>query len=254
MKNCWKNVLSRWASKSADSGWRSLGRVPMAWWLVGLLILAVCVGAWHRSSWIGVGPVGVASAAEAEEQDAGGPPALEIDKDAPLLLLDEPEPKKKSSTSEMAADNSMCLCCHLNYEEEFLVTTHAAEGIGCIKCHGECLAHRDDEDNITPPDIMYWPERIDPACQKCHDMHDAPARDVIARWQERCPAKTDPESLVCTDCHGSHRLKFRTVWWNKKTGELIVREKGQIVKPKKNLTEPSADDAGEALLPADQQM
>jgi hypothetical protein len=108
--------------------------------------------------------------------------------------------------------------------------------VGCVKCHGPSYAHRDDENNATPPDVMYWPQRIDPACLECHETHDAPAKQVIAMWQKRCHGKTNPQQLVCTDCHGQHRLKFRTVWWDKKTGKLIVRKQGQRIKLRHDAT------------------
>ena len=69
------------------------------------------------------------------------------------------------------------------------------------------------------------PERIDPACQECHETHDVPAREVLKRWKERCPDKTDTGKIVCTDCHGYHRLPKRSVRWNKKTGDLIIEKK-----------------------------
>ena len=31
-----------------------------------------------------------------------------------------------------------------------------------------------------------------------------------------------PEQIVCTNCHGNHRMERRTVRWNKRTGHLIV--------------------------------
>ena len=71
---------------------------------------------------------------------------------------------------------------------------------------------------------MYPPEAIAEKCAECHEEHDAPAVEVIARWQERCPKKTDPSTIVCTDCHGDHRLKIRTVRWNKKTRKLIINK------------------------------
>jgi len=64
-------------------------------------------------------------------------------------------------------------------------------------------------------------------CAECHEQHDAPARKVIERWQKRCPAKANPKEAVCTDCHYEHRLRSRTVVWDKKTGKLVVHEKGQ---------------------------
>jgi len=72
---------------------------------------------------------------------------------------------------------------------------------------------------------MYGPHNVDKMCGDCHETHDAPARKVIGRWQQRCPAKTDPKQVVCTDCHFDHRLASRTVAWDKKTGKLIVGKK-----------------------------
>ena len=105
-----------------------------------------------------------------------------------------------------------------------MAVSHAKEDVSCIDCHGASLAHRNDEDNITPPDKMYAFAKIEAGCQAdCHDTHDAPAREVLKRWQERCPEKTDFTQVVCTDCHGYHRLPRRTVRWNKETGELLMR-------------------------------
>jgi hypothetical protein len=58
---------------------------------------------------------------------------------------------------------------------------------------------------------------------------------VITRWQQRCPEKRDVSQIVCTDCHGEHRLKNRTVRWNKTTGDLIP------VEPKPAEAEPSTE-------------
>jgi hypothetical protein len=119
------------------------------------------------------------------------------------------------------ADNSACFVCHANYEDESMAATHAKEGTGCVDCHGQSSAHRNDEANVTPPDILYPARKIDAACRKCHEDHNAPATKVIARWQERCPGKTSAGSIVCTDCHGEHRLKNRTVRWDKQTRKLL---------------------------------
>jgi hypothetical protein len=58
------------------------------------------------------------------------------------------------------------------------------------------------------------------------------AREVLARWRERCPEKTEIKSIVCTDCHGYHRLARRTVRWNKKTGELLLRQESSTPEKK----------------------
>ena len=154
----------------------------------------------------------------------GGPPPLVIRKDAPLLLLDEPKPAAAKATGKPRANNEPCFVCHGNYREEPLVEQHAKENLGCVECHGSSPAHRDDEDNITPPDLLYASDKIDRMCQKCHEDHTAPVRKVISVWQQKCPAKSDPASLVCTDCHGAHRLPARTVRWDKNTRKLITQK------------------------------
>jgi hypothetical protein len=156
-------------------------------------------------------------------------------KEKPLLLLhDEPPLMLDDAAGAGGADNSRCQVCHLNLAMEELAVTHAKEDIGCADCHGDCDAHIDDESWAsggpgTPPEIMYPPERIDGACGECHDTHDAPAKKVLERWQLRCPEKTVASSIVCTDCHGKHRLnpKLRKAWWDKKTGKPIKSEGGR---------------------------
>jgi hypothetical protein len=164
----------------------------------------------------------VVVAARAADEDpakkTGGPPPLRVDRSAPLRL-DEPG-EAKAPPAGPVADNLACYCCHANYKEEPLAQEHAKANIGCVKCHGESFAHRNDEDNITPPDVMFPPQRIAANCGPCHKGHDVPAVAVVARWQEQCP-KTDPERIVCTDCHGRHRLASRQVRWDKTTGKLL---------------------------------
>ena len=169
-----------------------------------------------------------------QDSNADDTPLLLLD-DAPPLLLDESSdaPEKPSG-----ADNSRCHVCHLNFAMEELAVRHAKEDIGCGDCHGNCDAHIDDESWAsggagTPPEIMYPRERIDPACGECHDNHDAPAREVIERWQTRCPEITDASKIVCTDCHGQHRAnpKQRKAWWDKKTGKPISPDGGKRVVP-----------------------
>ncbi|MHC4179792.1 MAG: multiheme c-type cytochrome [Planctomycetota bacterium] len=157
----------------------------------------------------------------------------------PLSLegyLDEKLPEATEVDADIKVDNSSCYVCHGNYDGEELVLQHAKEEVGCIDCHGKSTEHCDDEDNVTPPDKMYGPETIDKMCGECHEEHDVAAVKVILRWQERCPAKTDPKKIVCTDCHGKHRMNFRTVWWDKKTRKLIIRKKGERIKVAPDLT------------------
>lgn len=173
-------------------------------WLIPLLVVLGLGMEQIRGVWCG---------------DVQAAPPLKLTPDLLNETLPQAKPKEK-----LKVDNTACYVCHGNMDGEELVVSHGKEGTSCIDCHGASLAHRNDEDNITPPDKMYAPEDIDAMCGKCHDMHEAPARDVIERWQERCAAKTNPKEIICTDCHYHHRLAFRTVKWDKKTGALIVRK------------------------------
>jgi len=157
---------------------------------------------------------------------AGALPPLKVDRSAPLLL-DEPAPKKPSKSKGPVADNHSCFVCHANYQDESMAVVHAEANVGCMKCHGESIAHRNDENNITPPGTMYPAEKIDAACVACHETHDAPAKKVLALWMERSAKRLVPDEIVCTDCHGEHRLKLRTVRWDKRTGRLLTGAKPQ---------------------------
>ncbi len=55
---------------------------------------------------------------------------------------------------------------------------------------------------------------------------DVSPNKVIAWWAERSQGKTDPDKIVCTDCHGKHRMEVRTVVWDKKTGKLLRTNRG----------------------------
>lgn len=195
------------------------GYLALAGLIVGALAIGSLSGLWPAGS-----PAGAISLA-AETAAGGGPsgsslPPLEVDPGAPQLL-EEPRPVAQSPPRGPVADNQACFVCHANYQDEPLAQWHAKANVGCVDCHGPSHAHRNDENNITPPDVMYARDRIDRCCAECHDYHDVPARQVIARWQKRCPQRTDPKDIVCTDCHGEHRLPRRTVRWEKTTGKLL---------------------------------
>jgi hypothetical protein len=114
------------------------------------------------------------------------------------------------------ADNSYCLVCHANYQKEQLAARHAKAGAGCMKCHGSSDAHSSDEDGLTPPDILYPKETINPSCMTCH-----PESRIAAKRSHK-EVLAAGSRQVCTDCHGDHRLKVRTRRWDKRTGRLIA--------------------------------
>lgn len=124
--------------------------------------------------------------------------------------------------------NEFCGACHYGFGDEKLARTHESAGIGCERCHGESERHRSDEDNVTPPEIMYPKAKINPTCMMCHPRHEI--RHVERHEPLLAGADTifDPASetaghhTYCTDCHAKHhRIKVRTIRWNKATGELL---------------------------------
>ncbi len=195
---------------------------------IGVVLALVTAGvlAWH-------GHAGAAPGDERPAPKAGAAPLLVVEQEAPLLL-DEPPTNATALLADGAQGmdiNAACYVCHVNFKQDPFVQVHSKAHIGCAKCHGESPDHIADEANLTPPNIMYWASKIDLSCAGCHTNHNARARDVLARWQERCPDKTNPKQLVCTDCHGDHRLHVRSVVWDKKTGKLLSKAKPVVTRP-----------------------
>jgi hypothetical protein len=102
--------------------------------------------------------------------------------------------------------NAACYVCHTLFVQEELSKVHVQEKVPCIECHGLSAAHANDENvGATPPDVVFRRAEIDPMCLKCHETHDAPAREVVARFlQRRLSPKSTP---ACTDCHGRHKIE-----------------------------------------------
>ncbi len=162
---------------------------------------------------------------------AAPPLVLEDDgEDAVLLGGDDVDPEEVKRENAARELNGKCHVCHGNYIEEEFAKKHALGKIACFDCHGESVAHRNDENHVTPPDHMFssseMPDEMIESCQSCHDTHDVAAKDVLTRYQERKLDKKPLEDVTCMDCHGTHQLAKRTVQWNKKTGELIPTVEG----------------------------
>lgn len=134
---------------------------------------------------------------------------------------------EETSEKEGFVANVFCSACHYGFDDEELARTHELAGIGCERCHGESERHRSDEDNITPPEIMYPRAKINPTCMMCHPRHEI--RHVARHKTLLTGAKTVFDSadeggnqIYCTNCHArDHRINFRTIRWNKETGELL---------------------------------
>ena len=129
--------------------------------------------------------------------------------DEPLLLLDDESDADQWDGPE--ADNSRCFVCHINYMQEDIAVIHARADIGCAGCHGESDEHIADESwasggNGTAPEVMFLKPKINPFCMGCH------TKDKIDTEQHK-PLFANVEKMVCTDCHGSHRLEVRKCKW-----------------------------------------
>lgn len=132
---------------------------------------------------------------------------------APHPLPESPHARAEGPRAPQV-DNTRCLVCHANYQEEPLATSHAAGGVGCEQCHGESKSHTNDEDNLTPPAIMFPRRKINAACLACHP------GSALTREPGPLPG-APPGPAVCTDCHFRHRLARRDRVWDKDTGKLL---------------------------------
>jgi predicted CXXCH cytochrome family protein len=183
----------------------------------------------NRRNWIAASAVAAALFAAvlmgaekpAAEKKPGGLPPLKVSKDAPPLLEETAKPMPAAKNSGPVADNQSCLVCHTNYQGESMAVSHAQGNVGCVGCHGQSLAHRNDEDNVTPPDIIYPANKINANCAKCHEGHDVAPAKMVQRWEDRSLDRLDPKLVLCTDCHGEHRLKSRTIRWDKETRTIL---------------------------------
>ena len=95
--------------------------------------------------------------------------------------------------------------------QEDIAVTHAKANISCAGCHGESDEHIADESwasggNGTAPDTMFPKPNINPFCMGCHN------KDKIDTEQHK-PLFANFEEVVCTDCHGDHRLEVRKCKW-----------------------------------------
>jgi len=142
-------------------------------------------------------------------------------------------PQSAPATTQPAqpADNSYCLTCHMNFNEEVLTSAHQKVGIGCASCHGESDKHSSDENGITPPDIMFPKPGIYAACARCHEVEKLKrSSDHTVMFEPR------PHQQACTECHGKHVMNVRTRRWDKVTRKLISDDGVRMVQdppPKK---------------------
>ena len=120
--------------------------------------------------------------------------------------------KAKLYGSGYEKDNVACLTCHLDFAKEELVVTHFKEAkMTCMNCHGDSDAHRDDESNMTMPDVLWGRAETEPFCGQCHEKEKHPVEEVVEfrrKWQgkQRPNQRWVKEESICTDCHGNHAI------------------------------------------------
>jgi len=165
----------------------------------------------------------------AEEISAGQQAKEETtEEETETVSVEQPvkeEPAEERAEEETFVANLFCSACHYAFGDEELAVSHERAGIGCERCHGESERHRSDEDNITPPEIMYPKAKINPTCMMCHPRgkikHVSDHASLLA-GAETIFDKSTGQKEYCSDCHGKeHRMNVRTIRWNKATGELL---------------------------------
>lgn len=127
-------------------------------------------------------------------------------KTASTKKADRKKDKEETPQIDPMSVNATCYICHMTFVHEKISSVHFEAKVTCVKCHGLSAKHANDENiGATKPDIIYARKDVDKMCEKCHEDHDVPPREVVARFVERkLPAKKAP---VCTDCHGMHRIE-----------------------------------------------
>ena len=127
-----------------------------------------------------------------------GPPAAEADP------RDDDASADAGETNPMGA-NAACYVCHIPFVREEMSKVHLQAKIACIRCHGLSAGHANDEDiGATKPDVTFKRDEINASCRKCHEEHDVPPEEVVARWFEHQRLESP---AVCTDCHGNHKIE-----------------------------------------------
>ena len=121
------------------------------------------------------------------------------------LCAPTPKVDRTTDTNNPLGPNAACYVCHMTYVKEPMSRLHLKHKVFCIDCHGPSIGHANDEDiGATKPDIYFKRDKINASCRKCHADHNAKPEKVIKRYIER---KLTTNSPVCTDCHGTHKIK-----------------------------------------------
>jgi len=154
-----------------------------------------------------------AASGASEPSDAPQDQAKASADDDAMILVDNPRfnaDKPLRFDSGYLEDNSSCMVCHIDFQEELIALTHEEQGITCAACHGDSLTHMVYKYNITLPDVIWGRADIDHFCMQCHEKHEDPA--AVEKFRAEWLSKRRPngrfimKDSVCTDCHGNHAI------------------------------------------------
>jgi len=148
----------------------------------------------------------------APSKDAKAQPAVDTTEDKMIPVKNPLYNAKKPLLfdSGYAEDNSSCMVCHIDFQEEPISSVHEENEITCMACHGDSVTHSGDEFNITRPDVIWGRAEIAAFCRQCHKKHKKP--DAVKEFRDEWLSKRRPngrvvlEDSVCTDCHGKHAI------------------------------------------------
>ncbi|MHC4457808.1 MAG: hypothetical protein ACYS0I_12125 [Planctomycetota bacterium] len=124
-----------------------------------------------------------------------------------------PAPTNLPKALDMPKNNSLCILCHLDFDDEPITTDHLSNAITCAHCHGTSVAHMHDETMMTSPDVLYGRSQVNPMCNNCHKPHKFPraVENFRKKWlgKKRENGRSIIEDSICTDCHGLHTIARR---------------------------------------------
>jgi len=157
---------------------------------------------------------------------------------AALMLFFPPSSTRAAETANITAENKACVNCHQKQNRalymEWERSRHAAEGVGCIDCHGADAGDVDAwEHGKTHVALLVTPKD----CSGCHSSqfeefntsHHAKAGEILASLDNILAEKVAglPDNKAdavngCWQCHGSI-VKFQ----RNGNGQVIRDDKGR---------------------------
>ena len=122
-------------------------------------------------------------------------------------------------------EENTCITCHLELggkhaavTEEWQESVHAAQGVGCVSCHGGDPTQADASASMSVEAGYLGPlpkDRIPGLCGSCHTRvdlmrpFDLPTDQLDQYWQSqhgRALLEGDSQVATCFDCHDGHRV------------------------------------------------